>query len=85
VKIELTPEFVSDYRQLASSLQGRVDNALRRLTDDPHYPGLRVKKMKGYRGIWEARVSKGYRLTFQIKNDCMILRRVGPHSIEDSP
>jgi len=85
VKLELTPEFASDYRQLAPSLQGRVDIALHRLADNPHYPSLRVKKMKGYRGIWEARVSKGYRLTFQIKGDVLIMRRVGPHSIEDTP
>jgi len=35
--------------------------------------------MEGYEDIWEARVTRGYRLTFQIRTDVYILRRVGPH------
>jgi mRNA-degrading endonuclease YafQ of YafQ-DinJ toxin-antitoxin module len=37
--------------------------------------------MRGVEGIWEARVSISYRLTFQIIEDTVFLRRIGTHEI----
>ena len=35
--------------------------------------------MEGYEDIWEARITQGYRFTFQIRQDAYVLRRVGSH------
>jgi hypothetical protein len=43
------------------------------------HPGLRVKKVQGTSDIWEARASHSLRLTFEIHEDLLILRNVGPH------
>ena len=41
--------------------------------------------MEGYKDIWEARVTGGYRFTFVIINGTYYLRRVGRHDIERKP
>jgi mRNA interferase RelE/StbE len=40
---------------------------------------LRVKKAQGTSDIWEARASHSLRLTFEVHEDLLILRNVGPH------
>jgi hypothetical protein len=49
-------------------------------------PLLQAKKMEGHRDpegrdIWEARVTKAYRMTFVVEGHTYILRRVGPHDM----
>ncbi len=52
---------------------------MRRLAEDPHYPGLRVKRIQGTDSIWEARASRSLRLTFEMDGDIITLRNVGDH------
>jgi len=37
--------------------------------------------MQGAMEVWEASVTKSYRITFQRAGDAIILRRVGTHDI----
>jgi mRNA-degrading endonuclease YafQ of YafQ-DinJ toxin-antitoxin module len=53
--------------------------ALRNLATDLRYPALRVKKMQGVEYIWEARVSRSLRMTFQIEGNTIVLRNIGRH------
>ena len=53
--------------------------------DNPKHPSLHIKKMEGHPSVWEARITKGYRMTFQVDGDVFLLRRVGPHSVLKSP
>lgn len=80
-KISPTQTFYRDLLCLPAGIQERVWKAIDILSGDPHHPSLRVKKLKGTEGIWEARISRGYRLTFEMKGDTYILRRVGTHGI----
>jgi len=41
--------------------------------------------MQGRADIWECRVSGGYRFTFQVEGDTLVLRRVGPHDVLNTP
>lgn len=75
----LTARFKEDFRQLPKAIQRRTEKTLRLLAENLRHPSLRAKKMEGVADIWEARVTKGYRLTFQIQQDTYILRRVGSH------
>jgi len=45
------------------------------------YPSIRAKKIAGTKNIWEGRVDKFHRFTFEIKNDEIILRSIGPHDV----
>lgn len=79
-----TDRFKNDFKRLPKHLQRRTEKALRLFAENVRHPSLRAKKMEGQldtegREIWEARVTKAYRFTFQIRKDAYILRRVGPH------
>jgi mRNA-degrading endonuclease RelE of RelBE toxin-antitoxin system len=71
------------FRALPKEIQAKVARALRLLADDPFYPSLVVKKVRGHADIWEARVDIKYRLTYQIEQEdgktVCILRNVDNH------
>lgn len=75
----LTERFRRAYRSLSADEQKRVQNALRRIAEDLRHPGLRVKRVRGTQGIWEARASRALRLTFEVEGDKIVLRNVGAH------
>lgn len=75
----LTERFRRAYRSLTTEEQKRVQNALRRMSEDLRHPGLRVKRVRGTHGIWEARASRALRFTFEVEGDKIVLRNVGSH------
>lgn len=79
MRLILTNRFQKAYQSLAAVDQGRVQKAIRLMSDDLRHPGLRVKRIKGTQGIWEARASKSLRITFETEGDALILRNVGHH------
>ena len=62
---------------LASSLRRQVEI----LISNPRHPSLGVKKIKGTKSIFGARVDDHFRFTFEFgeKNE-VIFRVVGPHN-----
>jgi mRNA-degrading endonuclease RelE of RelBE toxin-antitoxin system len=74
-----TEHFRKAYKPLSDEIKARLKKALRQLSVNIRHPSLQVKKIKGTKDIWEARVSLDYRLTFQIVKDYIILRNVGHH------
>ena len=81
MRLRLLETFKSDYRNLAKELRQRVQKALKLIQENPRYPSLQVKPVKGTKHIWEARVSLAYRMTFNWHSDLITLRRVGTHDI----
>jgi mRNA interferase RelE/StbE len=79
VKIARTARFHKAWKELNEDEKELAKKALRNMASDLRYPALRVKKMKGVEGIWEARVSQTLRITFQIQGDTIILRNIGRH------
>jgi mRNA interferase RelE/StbE len=79
MRVLLTERFQQAYRSLGAEEQERTRKALRRMAEDLRYPGLRVKKIQGTKGIWEARASRSLRITFQIGEGSILLRNVGKH------
>lgn len=85
-RLLFTKPFVRDYQGLPEEIRHEVDKALRLLLDNPRHPSLRTKKMQPKsRGIFEARVTQGYRMTFQMNQPDLVMRRVGTHDILRSP
>ena len=85
MKVSFTKPFKRDYQALPKEIQELINKQIDHLMENPHHPSLRIKKMEGHESVWEARVTKGYRMTFQIHGDICLLRRVGTHSILKRP
>lgn len=79
MRLQYTQRFERAYVSLEADEAKRVAKALHLMASDIRHPGLRVKKVQGTRDIWEARASQSLRFTFEIHEDLLILRNVGPH------
>ena len=79
-RIAVTKRFERDYRLLTKNEHRAADKALRLLEDDLGHPGLRVRRIEGTRAIWEARASRAIRITFEVRESLIVLRRIGRHN-----
>jgi len=85
MRIQTTRPFDRDYDDLPEPIKEQTDKQLSLFLDNPHHPSIRIKKIKGYPKIWEGRITKNYRFTFQIEGEIYILRRIGTHNILNTP
>ena len=79
MRFVFTFRFRAAYRSLPETLQRKTDKALKLLAEDPRHPSLRLKKIQGAPGIWEARVDKGCRMTLEVRPGFYLLRNIGKH------
>jgi hypothetical protein len=67
-------------------IQAKTDEQIRRLLRrEFHHPSLGFKKMRGTRTLWEARVTRNYRMTLEVEPGRIVLRRIGTHDILGTP
>jgi mRNA-degrading endonuclease RelE of RelBE toxin-antitoxin system len=85
MKLWFTYSFIRDYHALPDQLQKTVDKKLKLFLDNQRHPSLNIKKMQDPRDIWEGRITKGYRFTFQMEGEVCVLRRLGSHDILRNP
>ena len=85
MRIQTTKPFDEDYDALPEGIKERAEKQFVLLMENPHHPSLRLKKIKGHPNIWEGRVTKSYRFTFQISGEIYLLRRIGTHAILKTP
>jgi mRNA interferase RelE/StbE len=84
MKVIVTEPFKRDFKKLPERLKRRTETALRLLLSNPHHPSLRLKKVKGevikgVDNIFEARITRDYRLFFLIDADAYVLLCCGRH------
>ncbi|MDO8681864.1 MAG: hypothetical protein Q7N50_00070 [Armatimonadota bacterium] len=79
MRFVITKRFAEAYRSLPETLRKKANKALRLLVENPRHPSLRLKKIQGAGGIWEARVDKACRMTLEIHSDYFLLRNIGKH------
>jgi mRNA-degrading endonuclease RelE of RelBE toxin-antitoxin system len=77
--------FDRDYVKLPKNIQALAEKQLALLLENPRHPSLQVKKIKGYKDLWEGRITIHYRFTFKIVGETYLLRRIGTHKIYKSP
>ena len=85
MKVQTTGPFDKDYRSLPEPARVQTEKQLTLLLENPYHPSLRIKKIKGHPYIWEGRITKSYRFTFQIRGEIYLLRRIGTHEILKTP
>lgn len=72
--------FRDAYRRLNRAEQEAIKKAISHLKEEPGHSGLRVKKLQGRGGIWEACASRDLRITFRWSGDQITLRSCGHHA-----
>ena len=85
MNIKTTRTFDKEFNQLPEHIKRRTEKQLVLFMENPQYPSLHIKKMAGYKGIWEGRITYQYRFTFEIIGETFILRRIGTHDILKTP
>jgi len=73
MRLLYTERFRRSYRAAPAAMQRAFDRRAEYLIENLRHPSLRAKKYDETRGIWQARVSGGWRFYFQIQDDTYIL------------
>ena len=79
MKIFRSDSLKRDSQRLPEKVKRQAEKALHLLVANFSLPSLRAKKIKSRENIWEGRVAKDYRFSFEIRGDTYVLRRIGKH------
>lgn len=74
-----TERFKRMYKKLDVERQNAIKKSLSLMSDNINHPSLRLKRIQGTKGIWEASATMGLRITFDWEGDTIILRNCGEH------
>jgi mRNA-degrading endonuclease RelE of RelBE toxin-antitoxin system len=64
---------------LPPAIQKKVQKALQLLDENPQHPSVRVKKIQGTANIYEGRIDRKYRFSFEFDEEDKIVRNVDNH------
>lgn len=78
-RVELTPHFVRSFIAMPANVQQAFGKQLGLLLQDATHPSLDLKLYDQKRGIWQARVTKGYRFYFTSARDLAALLEIKAH------
>jgi hypothetical protein len=89
------PRFLRDYKNLtpeqAAAWEKALDSFIECLRQGRFEPGLRVKRVQGYPGVWEMSWAPDGRATFEYGQEQrpgeshIVWRRIGTHNIFRQP
>lgn len=78
-----TERFKKAFRSLPMPIQEKALKVFRLMQKNPFHPSLYVKKIRGANEIWEGRIDRQYRFTFQVvKQDdqtIIVFRNIDNH------
>jgi len=66
-------------------MRKRIEDAVTQLRVDHRHPSLRTHRVWGRRGVWEARIDEGNRLTFHWDGPRIVLRNHCNHDVLKTP
>ncbi|MCL5010511.1 MAG: hypothetical protein M1289_02820 [Patescibacteria group bacterium] len=78
MKVVFLKNAEKSYKSLPLRIQKKADKQFLLLISNYRHPSLRTRKMGGL-GHFEARIDIHYRFTFEIAEDNVIVRTIGPH------
>ncbi|MDR2577643.1 MAG: hypothetical protein LBC70_02390 [Chitinispirillales bacterium] len=80
--VYLTKKFKKEFKKLSSANQQKVMDTVVALREDPFYPSLRTKKMRGKNRDYECSVNMDIRIIWRYKDGFLIiLLDVGHHDV----
>ena len=78
--IKITQRFLKSFARLPKAIQVKVKKQITLLADNPRHPSLQTKPIQGAPGLYEARIDRDYRMTYEREPDVtLLLRVVGKH------
>jgi mRNA-degrading endonuclease RelE of RelBE toxin-antitoxin system len=83
--VRIEPRFRRRLRKKPPEMRRAVEDAVTQLRKDPHHKGLRTHRVWGQKGVWEARIDAGNRLTFQWDGPEIVLLNHCHHDILKKP
>lgn len=79
MNIYFSDHFLKSVRQLPDDIKKSLKEKLDLMANDPKYPSLRTKKIKGHDKIFEASITMNVRMTWEYYEDGILLRTIGEH------
>ena len=79
MRLVFSKRFVREYGKLTPALQSQVDKALELLEENPQLPSLRTHKRKDDNTVWQTRVTRSYRMLFEMEAGVITVLSVMPH------
>lgn len=84
--IQSSHHFKKCFKRLPKDIQNAFVEKIKLLiSSNFSHPSLRVKKMRGTASIWEMSVTMNYRVTFELLEGGIFLRKIGTHDILNRP
>ena len=84
-ELHTTRTFDRLFKRLPKNIRAEAIEKVAMYLNDPTHPSLRAKRIRGSERLWELSVTMNYRITFEVEDDRVILRRIGTHDILKSP
>jgi mRNA interferase RelE/StbE len=84
-EIVFTRSFERLFKRLTKRIRNETYEKLALFLRDPAHPSLRVKRIRGTDRIWEMSITMNYRLTFEVDEQRVLLRRIGTHDVLRRP
>ncbi|MDP9729346.1 cytotoxin (plasmid) [Alicyclobacillus sp. TC] len=79
-QIVYSERFLENFKKLDMESQLVIRSAIRQLAKEPRHPSLRTKRIQGTKSVWEASANMDLRITWQYKEQGVILvRNCGHH------
>ena len=85
MRIYRTNKFKKQYKKLPVEIKNLFQKQMVLFFKNSGHNSLGIKKVQGVLGIWEMRISKSYRLTFQKQDEVYMLRNIGTHDVLNKP
>ena len=85
MKIRRSGPFKKDFKKLPLPIKRRTEEVLRLLASNLRHPSFRTIITDKKRRIWKLDINGGYRFTFRIENETIVLRRAGTHDEMERP
>ena len=79
MRIRYTPHFKRAFAKLSREEKAIAVQKLELFAGNPRHPSLQSKKIKGSNDVWESRVNRDIRFTWQYCEDGVRLRVTGHH------
>lgn len=77
-EIRRTDSFKKQYQKLSLLTQKKFEKQLNFLVKNPQHPSLRARKKSGEE-VYEARIDRHFRFTYQMRASILTLLTIGPH------
>ena len=85
MRIYRTSKFKKQYKKLPAEIKNLFQKQLLLFFENSSHNSLGIKKMQGTFDVWEMKITKSYRLTFQKQDEAFIFRNIGTHDILKKP